>query len=136
MKLKIYIGFTICVMVEFFYACENKTAPVPVPIISSGACDSLHVTYSSGSNNIKPIIDLECGTSNSSCHSPGGASGYDYSSYSAGGLQTVYSKGWLFSVLFEGTPVRMPLVPQAGWNDSSACMLAKLKNWIDNGIPQ
>jgi hypothetical protein len=136
MKFKVFLGVVFVAMVLIINSCENKAVPVPGPAKLAATCDTLSIKYSSGTNNIKAIIDLQCGTSNTSCHSPGSVSGYDYSSYSAGGLQANNARGWLYSALFKGTPTQMPKVPQPGWSDSSACMLAKLKAWIDAGIPQ
>jgi hypothetical protein len=95
--------------------------------------DTTHLTYSSGTNTMQGIINIQCGTANASCHSPGSISTYDYSTYA--GIDANYQNGLLYMALFgNGASVpQMPLTPQTGWDQ---CTLNKFKAWIDQGCPQ
>jgi hypothetical protein len=79
---------------------------------------------------MQAIINVQCGTANTSCHGPGSASGYDYSTYA--GIDANYKYGLLYSALF-GSLKNMPLTPQSGWDPS--CMLPKFKAWMNQGCP-
>lgn len=130
MKTRFILSTIVLLAVIITYSCENKKVTVAAPACSA---DTVKVTYNSGSNNMMAIINTQCGVSNNSCHSPGGASGYDYSTYS--GVYANYQNGLLYSGLF-GSLHNMPLTPQPGWSDSGSCMLEKFKAWIDVGCPQ
>jgi len=134
MKVKFLTGLALAALVMTFISCENKSAPLSVGCILK-ASDTLNISYSSTSNAIKPIIDAQCGTSNNACHSPGGTANFDYTSYS-GVMVNVSPKNLIYKDLFQTNPPKMPLIPQPGWNDSSSCMLAKLKAWLNAGAPQ
>jgi len=130
MKTKFIIGSILLLAVIIINSCEDKTA---VPAISNSLtnCDTARLTYSSDSNTMQAIINVQCGASNSSCHAPHGASGYDYSTYA--GIDANYTNGLLYGSLFGSLP-RMPLTPQPGWDPS--CMLPKFKAWMNRGCPQ
>ncbi len=133
MKTKIFVGIIILLSVLIINACENKQAVAPL-ILSPCAEDTLRVTYSSDSNTMQAIINVQCGVNNSSCHpAGGGASGYDYSTYA--GIDANYKSGLLYSALFgNGSSVpKMPLSPTSTWDQ---CTLTKFKAWIDQGCPQ
>lgn len=133
MKVKGWISgaLTALAIALLIYSCENKSIPVPVVSVPSG-CDTNSVTFSSGTNTLQPIINAQCGTNNNSCHSARTA--YNYTTYA--GVFANYQNGTLKSCLFQGTPFSMPQTPQPGWSDSSGCMLAKFKAWINAGAPQ
>jgi len=129
MKIRLIFGTIILSAVLLINACENRQA-LPSTAISA-SCDTTNLTYSSGSNTMQAIINVQCGASNTSCHSPGSASGFDYSTYA--GVYSNFQNGDLYGSLFGRLP-RMPLTPQAGWDPS--CMLPKFKAWMDLGCPQ
>jgi hypothetical protein len=131
MKTKFITGFILLTAVIIINSCENKAA-LPNITVQCGD-DTNKLTYSSDSNSMQAIINVQCGVGNSSCHSPRGASGYDYSTYA--GIYANYSNGLLSEALFgKGASVpQMPLTPQAGWD---ICTLNKFKAWIDQGCPQ
>jgi len=130
MKIRFVIGLIVLVAVVFINACEDKRV-TPVTVSN---CDTTNLTYSSDSNTMEAIINVQCGVNNSSCHpAGGGASTYDYSSYA--GVYGNYKNGLLYMALFGGgTSVpQMPLTSQPGWDPS--CMLPKFKAWMDRGCP-
>jgi len=131
MKTKIIVGFLILSSVIIINSCENKEGALPPVKLSISSCDTAKLTYSSDSNTMQAIINVQCGVNNSSCHSYGGASGYDYSTYQ--GIYANYQNGLLYQGLFGNLP-RMPLTPQPGWDPN--CMLPKFQVWINRGCPQ
>jgi hypothetical protein len=136
MKVKIILwcsALLLCVVI--INSCENKHGVSPLQPFPSN-CDTTNLTYSSGTNNMKPIIDAQCGTSNSSCHATGGSAGskYDFTTYA--GLVNSCQNGTMIGCLFQSNPYYMPKTPQPGWSDSSTCMLGKFKAWINRGYPQ
>jgi hypothetical protein len=133
MRVKIFFCLTLIFFILLVNSCEDKAAMPTVSFPSN--CDTTNLTYSSGSNTMKAIIDLQCATNNTSCHSPSGASRSDYSFYSAALLANCQN-GSLIGSLFHGNPNKMPLSPQPGWADSSECMLAKFKAWVNQGYKQ
>jgi hypothetical protein len=139
MKIKFWAPLLVLIVVVGMIACEKKIgAPAGQNGLPKG-CDTAKITYSSGTNTIKPIIDAQCGTGNSSCHASHGASGWDFSSYSSIQAQGQFTGGVTspaYTSLFGGKPNQMPQTPQPGWSDSSSCMLYKLKQWILTGTPQ
>ncbi len=130
MKAKMVIGFAILLLIVLINSCENKTTPLPTGTGCPDNSDTANLTYSSGTNTMKAIVDVQCQTNNSSCHSPGGASRFDYSTYAI--LDSNYKNGSLYQGLF-GNQTRMPLVPQPGWDQ---CTLSKFGAWIKRGCPQ
>jgi hypothetical protein len=138
MKTKILTGLILLIAVIGINSCENEQASPPSSlIVLSSSCDTTDLTYSSGSNTMQAIINVQCGvtTGTTSCHSQTGVSGIPYTSYS--GIYAQYTNGNLYSVLFSASPnggQRMPLQQQSGWDPS--CMLPKFKAWIDRGCPQ
>ena len=130
MKIRLIAGFIIIVSIILSNSCEDKRSAVLPPACS---VDTNKVSYSSGSNTMVAIINIQCGANNNSCHSPTGASGYDYSTYA--GIYANYQNGLLYSGLF-GSLHNMPLSPQPGWSDSGSCMLDKFKAWINLGCPE
>ena len=130
MRIKFIVGAIVLVTVIIINACENKQAVVPAVVVSS-SCDTTNLTYSSGSNTMVAIINVQCGASNTNCHSYGSISGFDYSTYA--GIYANYQNGDLYGALFGSLP-RMPLTAQPGWDPS--CMLPKFKAWMDLGCPQ
>lgn len=129
MKIRFIASATILLAIIFIYSCEDKKV---TPAAPSCTTDTATITYNSGSNTMVAIINTQCGVNNNSCHSPGGASVYDYSTYS--GIDANYKNGLLYSGLF-GSLHNMPLTPQPGWSDSGSCMLDKFKAWMDQGCP-
>jgi hypothetical protein len=83
---------------------------------------------------MQAIINVQCGVNNTSCHSSGSVSRYDYTTYS--GIYANYQSGLLFQALFgNGSQVpQMPLTPQTGWDPS--CMLPKFQAWMNRRAPQ
>jgi len=134
MKTKIIAVAILLFTVLFINSCEDKLAPLPTIVVIGSSCDTNNITFSSGSNTMTNIINTQCGTGMRSCHSPNSSSGYDYTNYSV--ILANYQKGWLYGDLFQGYPHQMPLTAQSGWSDSSGCMLAKFKAWMDRGCPQ
>lgn len=128
MKIKLIVGFIVLLSVILINACEDKVA---VPVTAVTNCDTTNLTYSSDSNSMQAIINVQCGATTKSCHSPGSVSGYDYSTYA--GIDGNFNNGLLYSALF-GSLKNMPLTPQPGWDPS--CMLPKFKAWMDKGCPQ
>jgi len=133
MKTKLIVGSILLLAVVIINSCENKVAYPPIIAVSLPAnCDTAKLTYSSDSNSMmQGIINLQCGTSNTSCHSPGSISTYDLSTYS--GIYAQYQNGNLYAALF-GNSARMPQIPQSGWDP--ACMYPKFKAWMNRGCPQ
>jgi hypothetical protein len=133
MKAKLVVGFIFLWVVIIINSCENKQGVPPVEVILCS--DTNKLTYSSDTNSMQAIINVQCGVNNNSCHSPYGASGYDYSTYA--GIYANYQNGLLYQALFGGGAQvpQMPLTAQAGWT-SDPCLKAKFKAWIDQGCPQ
>jgi len=129
MKIRFIVSAIVLLAIILIYSCEDKKV---TPVAPACRADTLIITYNSGSNTMVAIINTQCGVNNASCHSPGGASGYDYSTY--GGIYANYQNGLLAGGLFGNLP-HMPLVPQSGWSDSGSCMLLKFKAWMDQGCP-
>lgn len=139
MKYKIVIGLSFLTLGVLINSCENKTTPLPAASTPTFACsqasDTVGLTYSSGTNTMQAIINVQCGVTGAngpSCHGPHGASSYDYSTYS--GIQINYTNGTLYQALFASNFAdHMPKTPQPGWDN---CMLAQFKAWINAGCPQ
>ncbi len=131
MKTKFLVGISLLFAVIIINSCENKQVVAPINVAVSSTCDTTNLTYNSGPNRMDTIINVQCGASLKSCHSPTSISGYDYTSYSV--IYSNYQKGWLYSTIFQGTPSPMPKIQQQGWDD---CTKAKFKAWIDAGCPQ
>jgi hypothetical protein len=133
MKTKIFVGLLFLSAIVIINSCENKQAAV-APVITSSLCDTVNMSYSSTGDSMRAIINVQCGANNTSCHSYGSASTYDYTSYS--GIYGNYQNGLLYQSLFgNGSQVpQMPLTQQPGWDPS--CMLPKFKAWMDQGCPQ
>lgn len=129
MKTRFTLSSIVLLAVIVIYSCEDKKV---TPVAAACHADTVTITYNSGSNTMVAIINTQCGTTNTSCHSPNSASGYDYSGYS--GIDANYNNGSLYQGLFGNLP-RMPLIPQPGWSDSGSCMLEKFKAWMDQGCP-
>lgn len=134
MKTKVIVVAILLFTVFFINSCEDKLAPLPNIAGIGSSCDTNNITFSSGSNTMISIINTQCGTGMSSCHSPNSSSGYDYTNYSV--IFSNYQKGWLYGDLFQGYPHQMPQTAQPGWGDSSACMLAKFNAWMNQGCKQ
>ncbi len=130
MKTKFFVGLLFFSAIVVINSCENKQAAV-APVMVSNSCDTTNLTYSSGSNTMQAIINVQCGATMRSCHGSGSISGYDYSTYA--GIYSNYQNGLLYGALFGNLP-RMPLTAQSGWDPS--CMLPKFKAWMDAGCPQ
>jgi hypothetical protein len=137
-KAKFIIGLILLLAVVIINSCENKQAALPPVKAAVSNCDTIKLTYSSDSNTMQAIINVQCGvsSSNTSCHSTsgtGGYAGYDFTTYS--GIYAQYQNGNLLAALFgNGNSVpQMPLVQQPGWDP---CILSKFKAWIDLGCPQ
>jgi len=133
MKTRILFGLGLILAVIIINSCESKQAVAPINVVVPGNCDTTKLTFSSGPNRMDSIINVQCGASLGSCHSPSSISGYDYTSYSV--IYANYQKGWLYSTIFEGTPNPMPKTPQPGWT-TDPCLKDKFKAWIDQGCPQ
>jgi hypothetical protein len=130
MKTKFIVGIIVLLSVILINACENKQAVAPLTVAVPNSCDTTNLTYSSGTNTMQAIINVQCGTSNTQCHSPGSISGYDYSTYA--GIYSNYQHGLLYGSLFGSLP-RMPKIQQAGWDQ---CTIDKFRAWMDQGCPQ
>src|ERR1700722_1142529 len=102
MKIKFIVGFIILSAVIIINSWKNRQAVAPAKAIAiSSGCDTTKLTYSSESNTMQAIINVQCGVGNGSCHAPGGASGYDFSKYAL--IYSTYQNGALYSVLFSAT---------------------------------
>ncbi len=134
MKIKALIVAVVAGLIILINACEDKLGTLPVPVALT-SCDTLNLTYSSGPNKMKPIIDAQCGTNQTACHGHGASNGFDYTTY-AGIYTNISPRDYVYTCLFNGSPYSMPQTPQPGWSDSSACMLAKFKAWLNIGAPQ
>jgi hypothetical protein len=131
MKFKMLIGIAVVALVVVVNSCENKSVPQPAVAFPAG-CDTLNLTYFSGTNTMKTIIDVQCGTGMSSCH--GAGAHYDYTTYN--GIYANYQNGLLYQALFgNGSTPRMPLIAQTNWADSSTCYLAKFYAWMNLKAP-
>lgn len=130
MKIKFLFGVLILSLVIIINSCEDKQGATPSTSVPN-SCDTTSLTYSSGANTMQAIINVQCATNNTSCHSPNSVSRYDYSTYA--GIYSNYQNGMLYGALFGNLP-HMPLTPQPGWDPS--CMLPKFKAWINAGCPQ
>ena len=131
MKTKFIAACILLLAIIIINSCEDKQGAVPVNAVVSN-CDTTKLTYSSDSNTMEAIINVQCQANNTSCHAPGSYSGYDYSTYA--GIYANYQNGLLYEALFgDGSSVpQMPLVQQPGWDQ---CDLNKFKAWIDQGCP-
>jgi hypothetical protein len=130
MKTKLVAGCIFLLAGIIINSCEDKQGAVPVNVSVSN-CDTVKLTYTSDSNTMEAIINVQCQTNNTQCHSSGSISGYDYSTYY--GIYANYQSGLLYASLFgNGSVPAMPKVQQPGWD---ACVIAKFKAWINQGCP-
>lgn len=129
MKVKVYMGIILMAMALFIYSCENKSIPLPSTAVPNN-CDTVSLTYSSGSNTMQAIINANCATGN--CHVPGGTAPTDYTTYAT---MTRYITGGQSSSFWQYLFVNktMPLSPQPPLD---ACTQAKFKAWLNAGAPQ
>lgn len=131
MKLKMLIGIVLVALFFVMNSCEKKSVP-QVAVVFPAGCDTVNLTYFSGANTMKAIIDVQCGTGMSSCH--GAGAHYDYTTYN--GIYANYKNGLLYQSLFgNGSSPKMPLIAQPGWSDSSTCYLAKFYAWMNLKAP-
>jgi hypothetical protein len=131
MKNKLIVGSILLAAVIVINSCENKQAVAPLNNNLPGSCDTAKLTFSSDSNSMQAIINVQCGAANTQCHSSNSISGYDYTSYY--GIYSNYQNGLLYGALFGNLPP-MPKVAQPGWDPT--CMLPKFKAWMNRGCPQ
>jgi hypothetical protein len=88
------------------------------------SCDTLgFLTYS---GTVKPLMDLHC----AGCHPGGSPTGHSLDNYN--GVKNSVNTGKLMPSVDHSGSKPMPL----GGNKLPACDIAKLKKWIDNGMPQ
>ena len=106
---------------------DNLAEMTPSTGVIGGSCDtSGTISYS---HNIAPILQSNCGTSNS-CHGTGNTSGYDLSTYT--GVNAVVQNGKLInSITWSGTT---PPMPQNG-SKMSDCGITKIQKWVTSGAP-
>ena len=123
MKIKVISLLLLSAMLCFLASCynDNEYDLYPYPTTS---CDSTNVSYS---KTIAVIMSDNC----NACHSASIAtSGIITDNYTS--LYSIASTGLLWSVVnWEAGYAPMP----DGGQKLSACDLAKIKNWINNGSP-
>jgi len=123
-RIKMLTGLVLFVSIIGIYSCENNAVtPVNLPI----DCDTTDLTYT---NSMQFIIDLNCGTLNTGCHSSG--SNRDLSTYAA--LQRDIAGGQksrFWQEIF--VEKKMPLYPELSLD---VCTTNKFKVWLLNGAPQ
>ena len=123
--VKIPLGILLLVFIITINSCEKNTAqPAPVPT----GCDTANLTYT---NSMQMLINLNCGSYNTSCHSAGADHG-DFSNYASlqhdasGGEQSLFYR-YIF------IQKKMPIPPELPLD---ACTSAKFKAWLLAGAPQ
>jgi len=134
MKNKLIAGTILLLAVVIINSCEDKEGAAPAIAVNvPSGCDTAKLTYSSDSNTMQTIINVQCATNNTGCHSSGSISGYDFTSYT--GIDAVYKDGLLYQALFGNgsSEPQMPQIQQAGWDQ---CILDKFKAWIARGCPK
>jgi len=125
-QIKILPGLILLVCIISIYSCkDNAVAPANLP----QNCDTTNLTYT---NTMQVLIEINCGTMNTSCHSPGTGSNRDFSTYaslqsSATGGQS--SKFWQQIFIQK----KMPLYPELPLD---LCTSNQFKVWLLNGAPQ
>ena len=80
--------------------------------------------------DVNVILSANCGINNS-CHGASNTSGYNLSNYA--GVKSVGQTGQLYGAIAQ-TQAYIAM-PQGG-GKLSACNIAKVKRWIDNGYAQ
>ena len=125
-KLQILLGFALFTGIVCTNSCEkNISQPAPLP----ANCDTANLTYT---NSMQVLVNVYCGSFNTSCHSAGVSERGDFSNYTT--LQH-YATGGEKSLFWRYIFVqkRMPLAP---YLPLDACSSAKFKAWLLAGAPQ
>jgi hypothetical protein len=126
LRLKVVLGYILLVFIITINSCEKNIAqPIPIP----SGCDTNNLTYT---NAIQIIININCGSMNTSCHAPGVSGRGDFSNYAS--LQH-YATGGEKSLFYRYVYVqkKMPIAPELPLD---ACTSVQLKAWIMDGAPQ
>jgi hypothetical protein len=124
--LNILIGFVILFVATYSNSCtKNIAQPAPLP----AGCDTTNLTYT---NSMQVLVNINCGSYNSSCHSAGASDRGDFSNYAsiqhyvAGGEGSIF---WRY--IF--TEKRMPVAPELPLDP---CASNKFRAWLLAGAPQ
>jgi hypothetical protein len=124
--VKVLLGIIFLFFIITTNSCEkNISQPAAIP----PGCDTANLTYT---NSMQVIINVNCGSFNTSCHAPGITGRGDFSNYAS--MQTYISGGetslfWRY--IF--TQKKMPIPPELPLD---ACTSAKFKAWLQAGAPQ
>jgi len=118
------IALLACLGIFFLTACDKDE---PEESMTSTTCDSEEMTYT---NDIKEILDRSCATAG--CHD-------DNAIVTIGSLSTYVNAAAfaafgriLGAINQEDNFVAMPI----GADKLSDCDIAKITNWVNNGLPQ
>jgi len=115
------------VIFVFFLSINSCTKNTAQPLKVTGNCDTVNLTYTNG---MQAVVDINCGSLNTSCHSAGGHG--DFSNYASmqhyitGGESSIF---WRY--IF--TEQRMPIAPELPLD---ACARAQFRIWLLAGAPQ
>jgi hypothetical protein len=116
----------ICGLLFVFSSCYNDKADKLYVQPTTTTCDtSGGITFS---GTVNPIIQANCGTTNTGCHSAGASSGYDYSTY-PGIYRNAVSGLLLPAIQHTGSGQYMPL----NASQLSSCDIEKIAAWINEG---
>lgn len=131
-SILLFAGISISLSACYYDSLEELyPAPVIIPGINdstSTGCDTTKaITYT---NDIKPILDGNCGA-NSPCHQGTSTnSGIDLSNYI--GAKGIASK-LVGAVTWNGTASNMP---KGSASKISDCSIGKIKKWVESGTPE
>jgi hypothetical protein len=112
-------------VISFFSSCYYDNQDELHPTAGLAPCDTTGtISYL---NDIVPILDTYCGTSNSSCHAPGHSTG----GLSLGDYQTVVDNSAnIVSSITPGTHL-VPMPYQSG--PLNVCDREKITAWVNRG---
>jgi hypothetical protein len=137
MKLNTKTFILVAAIATVFTSCyyDNLEDLHPAPVIIPGIndnnstnCDTTKaITYN---NDIKAILDNNCGTGNSCHNGSSSLSGIDLATYD--GAKAIASK-LIGAVSWDGTASNMPKGSTSKIND---CNIAKIKKWVNTGTAQ
>lgn len=124
MKTKLIVGSIVLLTVIFITACENNSVS---PAILPSSCDTTDLTYT---NTMQIVININCGTMNTGCHSSG--TNHDFSTYAS---MQKYVTGGQDSRFWQQLFIlkKMPLYPELALD---ICTSNQFKVWLLNGAPQ
>ncbi|MGP8215981.1 MAG: hypothetical protein ACLQQ4_10490 [Bacteroidia bacterium] len=119
----------IFVFVLAINSCENKEVIVPMVVVPSD-CDTTGMTYSSGTDTIRTIINTQCAVTG--CHNTYSVNG-DFTTYNGVSKAAQGGSSSQMYINLQGGATPMPQSQQPGWSE---CDKQKIEAWILQGANQ